>query len=515
MGNVIIKEYAGLIRNYRQLAKELSVDINDLSRKDREEKLLLSAYEKWGYDIGNHINGQFALVLFDESKNETFAVRDQFGLQQLFYYLTDDGILCTLSIKDMLKKDGFKKEFNEKVLQLYLGFTYIAGEETFFKGLYKLMPCKYLVFNENGLKIERYFEAIFTVDESKSEDDFASEIESGLISALKEVKDESEVADSFLSGGVDSSYLLAMSDAKIAYSASYEHKGADESELAKQTAEKLNRNFVKYTVTPEEYFASVKQFMYDMESPTGDASSLVFAICCKEVVKHSKICYSGEGSDEWFGGYNIYRKAEEYMNVPSPLFCGNTYIMHTPEQKRLLKRYHEEYSMANFRKNLYADLKMYEPLTRMLDIDQRIFLEGSIFHNVRRISDSSGLDIRTPYVDMRIYDVALHAPAKFKINGENNKIVLRKAAERVLPKEVAWRTKKGFPVPIRDWLLDKKYNEGIFAKLHGEVAEKFFNIDELDNLILQFTTDHPEFWRKIWTIYTFILWYEVFFINKD
>ena len=149
MENVIIKEYAGLIRNYRQLANELSVNIEGLSRREREDSaddewnlIWQDEFdgdavdsEKWGYDIGNHLNGQFALVLFDESKNETFAVRDQFGLQQLFYYLTDDGILCTLSIKDMLKKDGFKKEFNEKVLQLYLGFTYIAGEETFFKNL--------------------------------------------------------------------------------------------------------------------------------------------------------------------------------------------------------------------------------------------------------------------------------------------------------------------------------------------------------------------------------------------
>lgn len=505
--------YKGIIRNYKELANELSLDISGLSRKEREEKILLPLYEKYKNDIGNHINGQFAIVIKDNENDSYFAVRDQFGLQQLFYYITKDNkILFAASIKDFFTMDGYEKEFDEAVLQLYLGFTYIPGERTMFKGVRKLMPCKYLTYIDNTLKIERYFEPDFTVDNSKSLEEWADIIENSLKSALCEVKDVDEKADSFLSGGVDSSYLLAMSDAKVAYSASYENSASDESELAKETAKTLNREFVKYTVSPELYFSSVKDFMYDMESPTGDASSLVFALSCKEVVKHSTLCYSGEGSDEWFGGYNIYRKANDYMNKENPTYCGNTYIMHTPEQQKILLRYHDEYSMANFRKSVYSELSMHTPLTRMLDIDQRIFLEGSIFHNVRRISDSSGLDIRTPYVDMRIYNVALHCPEEFKINGEDNKIVLRTAADRVLPHEVAFRTKKGFPVPIRDWLLDEKYNKAIHEELQGEVAKKFFKLDELENLWDEFNGDHPEWWRKIWTIYTFLMWYRAFFM---
>lgn len=508
-----IVEYKGLIRNYLELADELSLDITGLKRKEREEKILLSLFKKYKYDIGNHINGQFALIIKDEDKDSYFAIRDIYGLQQLFYYITDDNkILLSTTIKDLFDKEGFVKEFDEAVLQLYLGFTYIPGERTMFKGVKKLMPCKYLVFENGELNIERYYEPDFTVDESKSLEQWADEIENSLKSALTQVKDEDEEVDSFLSGGVDSSYLLAMSDAKVAYSASYENSESDESELAKETAKKLNRQFVKYTVSPELYFSSVKQFMYDMESPTGDASSLVFALSCKEVVKHSTICYSGEGSDEWFGGYNIYKKANDYMNKENPTFCGNTYIMHTPEQQKILKRYHEDYSMALFRKNLYSELGMHSPLTRMLDIDQRIFLEGSIFHNVRRISEASGLDIRTPYVDKRIYNVSLHTPDCFKIDDENNKIVLRTAAKRVLPYDVAFRTKKGFPVPIRDWLLDSKYNQVVYDALHNEIADKFFKIEELENLWNIFINEKPEWWRKIWTIFTFIKWYEAFFV---
>lgn len=512
MSNFEILEYKGLIRNYKDLSNELNINIEGLNRQEREKKILLSLYEKYSYDIGNHINGQFALVIRDNGNDELFALRDQFGLQQLFYYITEDkNILFATSIKDFFDKNGYVKEFDEAVLQLYLGFTYIPGERTMFKGVRKLMPCHYLVYKNEELNINRYFEPDFTVDNSKTLNEWADDIENGLKSALEEVKDSEEKADSFLSGGVDSSYILAMSDAKVAYSASYENSESDESELAKETAKRLDREFVKYTVSPELYFSSVKEFMYDMESPTGDASALVFALSCKEVVKHSSLCYSGEGSDEWFGGYNIYRKANDYMNKDNPTFCGNTYIMHTPEQQKILLRYHEEYSMAKFRKSVYDDISLNTPLTRMLDIDQRIFLEGSIFHNVRRISDSSGLDIRTPYVDMRIYNVALHCPEEFKINDDNNKIVLRTAASRVLPNEVAFRVKKGFPVPIRDWLLDTNLNKDIHKALSGKTASKFFDTDALEDLWQEFTSNHPEWWRKIWTIYTFLMWYEVFF----
>ena len=514
MHKIEILEYKGLIRNYRELSDEISLDIEDLSRKEREELIILALYEKYGYDIGKHINGQFAIILKDLAKDEIFAIRDIYGLQQLFYYITEDNrILLSTSIKDMFSKEGYVKEFDEAVLQLYLGFTYVAGERTMFKGVRKLMPRNYLVFNKDGLRIEKYFEPDFTFDESKTVEDWADDIENGVKSALEEVKDEDEKADSFLSGGVDSSYLLAMSDAKVAYSASYENSTSDESELAKETADKLGRQFVKYTVSPELYFDSVKEFMYNMESPTGDASALVFALSCKEVVKHSSLCYSGEGSDEWFGGYNIYRKADDYMKKETPTFCGNTYIMHTPEQQRILKRYHEDYSMKAFRKSVYACINSTTPLTQMMDIDQRIFLEGSIFHNVRRISDSSGLDIRTPYVDIRIYNVAMHAPERFKISGNDNKIVLRTAAQRVLPHEVAWRTKKGFPVPIQEWLLDPKYNGRIHKALQSDTADKFFKLDELEKLWDTFINEKPEWWRKIWTIYTFIMWYEAFFID--
>ena len=514
MRNLHIEQYRGIIRNYEELSKELSVDISAMNREQREKALILPLYEKYSSDMGNHINGQFAIVIKDDDRNEYFALRDQFGLEQLFYYITEDNrILFSLSIKDMFSKDGFKKEFDESVLQLYLGFTYIPGERTMFKGVRKLMPRNYLIYNEKGLEISTYFEPDFTFDEGKSLEEWADDIENAIKSALTQVKDEDEKADSFLSGGIDSSYLLAMSDAETAYSASYDNSQSDESVLAKATADKLGRKFVKYTVSPKLYFSSVKQFMYDMESPTGDASALVFALSCKEVVKHSRLCYSGEGSDEWFGGYNIYRKADDYMNKENPTFCGNTYIMHTPEQKRILKRYHDDYTMDSFRKRVYKDIKKNPPLTMMMDIDQRIFLEGSIFHNVRRISESSGLDIRTPYVDMRIYDVAMHAPEKYKICKEDNKIVLRTAAQRVLPHEVAWRTKKGFPVPILEWMLNGEYNGVIYEALHSKTADMFFNIEELDKLWDEFTDDKPQWWRKIWTIFTFINWYEAFFEN--
>lgn len=511
--SAIISIYKGYIRNVFELANELNVNINNISRIELEKSVITQLYDKYGFEFPDYINGQFAIVLEDTENDLVYATRDIYGLQQLFYYITEDNnILFSTSIKDLFNQKGFVKEIDKSVIQLYLSFTYVPGERTFFKGVKKLMPCNYLVFKDKYSSIKRYFTPEFAPDETKTLEEWSSELTDALLSVVKEVRTANEEINTFLSGGIDSSYLAAVGSPKIAYSASYVNSSSDESELAKKTAEYLGLDFKKYEVSPELYFSSLKDFLYDMELPTGDASALVFYLACKDVVKESKICYSGEGSDEWFGGYNIYRKAKQYMSCDQPLYTGNTYIMHTPEQKKVLKYFDESYSIQMFRDNLYSQVDKNEsPLSKMLDVDQRVFLEGSIFHNVRRISEATDLEIRTPYVDRRIYNIALHTPDEFKINDDNNKIVLRKSAEKVLPSEVAWRVKKGFPVPIKDWMLIPEYNKVIKESFNSETAKLFFDIDEINNIFNQFITDKPEWWRKVWTIYTFIIWYQVYF----
>ncbi|MBQ6554687.1 MAG: asparagine synthetase B, partial [Firmicutes bacterium] len=256
-----LKEYRGHIRNWSELCTELGIS-PQLEAKEREREIIKAGYEKWGADIAEHLYGMFAFALYDSEKDEIFCLRDHFGTKPFYYYITEDNkLLYGTYIKDIISKDSFKKELNEKMLQLYLTFTYVAGEETFFKGVKKLMPGHYLIFKDGKLTIKRYWTPTFKPDDTKTLEDWANEIHSTLKAVMPQVKTDDEKADSFLSGGVDSSYVLAMSDAETADSCGYDDERFDESKLAAKTAEMLGRKHSVCKIRPEQFFDNVPYVM--------------------------------------------------------------------------------------------------------------------------------------------------------------------------------------------------------------------------------------------------------------
>ena len=510
-----IQEYSGHIRNWKALCEELGIDPNQ-SRQQREEQILIAAYKTWGTDMANHMHGMFAFALWDEDEQKLFCLRDQFGTKPFYYYETADGkLLCSGSIRKIMEQPGFVKELNEDMLQLYLSLTYVAGEDTFFKGVKKLLPGRYLIWQNKTLKIERYWTPEFHPDNSKSLEDWAEEIHTTLASIMKEVKTDDEKAESFLSGGVDSSYVLAMSDAQLANSCGYDDERFDESGLAAQTAKLLNREHSRCLVTPEEYFDIVPYVMYNMEQPLGDASAIVFALGCNATAKHTKLCYSGEGADEFFGGYNMYRNAERYGENLKTFYVGNTNIMKEDEKKKILKNYKEDILPIHLVKEIYEETEGLDPLSKMSDVDIQIWLEGDIYLNVDKMSTAAGLEVRMPLTDTRVFDIASRMPSKYKVNSEQNKVAFRTAAAKVLPEEIAFRKKLGFIVPIRIWMADERYNQDVQAKFHSDYAEKFFNIEEINAIFNDYIGGNSDNWRKVWTIYTFLVWYEEYFIKRN
>lgn len=509
-----IQEYRGHIRNWLALCQELGID-KTLSREAREEAILLKSYEAWGYDMAKHIHGMFAFALWDDVEEKLFCVRDPFGTKPFYYYQAPDGrLLYGTMIGRILEQPGFVKELNEEMLQLYLSLTYVAGEDTFFKGVKKLLPGRYLIWQKQELKIERYWRPEFKPDDSKSLEDWAEELHSTIAAIMPEVKEEGEYAESFLSGGVDSSYVLAMSDVQVTNSCGYEEERFDESGLARQTAELLGRESRRCLITPEEYFAIVPYVMYHMEQPLGDASAIAFALGCKATAEHTRICYSGEGADEFFGGYNMYRNAERYGDNLKTFYVGNTNIMKEEEKQRILKHYQEGVLPINLVKDIYEENEGLDPLSKMSDVDIQIWLEGDIYFNVDKMGEAAGLEIRMPLTDTRIFDIASRMPSNFKINEEFNKVALRTAAARVLPEEIAFRKKLGFIVPIRIWLADERYNRDVREKFHSDMAARFFHMEEIQAIFDDYVGGNSDNWRKVWTIYTFLVWYEEYFVKR-
>lgn len=537
-----VKEYRGHIRNWKALCQELGIDnvmgcqeqenteaygimaasvcaVDEdaiaAARREREETILIKAYEKWGYDMADHMYGMFAFALWDEEEQKLFCLRDQFGTKPFYYYVTENGeLLYGTKIRQIMEQPGFKKELNEEMLQLYLSLTYVAGEDTFFKGVKKLLPGRYLIWQDGKMEIVRYWKPEFKPDESKSLEDWADEIHTTFKEIMPEVKEDNEWAESFLSGGVDSSYVLAMSDAQMANACGYEEERFDESKLAAKTAELLDREFSRSVISPEEYFAIVPYVMYNMEQPLGDASAIVFALGCKATAEHTRLCYSGEGADEFFGGYNMYRNAERYGENLKTFYVGNTNIMKEDEKKKILKNYNENVLPINLVKDIYAETEDLDPLSKMSNVDIQIWLEGDIYLNVDKMSEAAGLEIRMPLTDRRIFDIASRMPSKYKVNEEQNKVAFRMAAAKVLPEEIAFRKKLGFIVPIRIWMADERYNQDVQRLFHSEIAEKFFHMNEIQGIFDDYVGGNSDNWRKVWTIYTFLVWYEEYFVNR-
>lgn len=509
-----VQEYRGHIRNWEALCEELCID-KSLSRREREERILVRAFETWQFDMAAHLYGMFAFALWDEEEKQLFCLRDQFGTKPFYYYETEDGqLLYGTTIRGIMEQPGFVKELNEEMLQIYLSLTYVAGENTFFRGLKKLLPGRYLIWKDGVVTVKRYWKPEFHPDDSKSLEEWADEIHTTLGEIMKEVKTSDERVESFLSGGVDSSYVLAMSDADTADTCGYEEERFDESVLAVGTARILERKISRRVINPEEYFNIVPYVMYNMEQPLGDASAIVFALGCQATAEHTKICYSGEGADEFFGGYNMYRNAERYGENLKNFYVGNTNIMKEDEKKKILKKYDPDVLPIEVAQSIYEEMEGLDPLTKMSNIDIQIWLEGDIYLNVDKMSEAAGLEVRMPLTDLRIFDIASRMPSKYKVNEEQNKVAFRTAAQKMLPEEIAFRKKLGFIVPIRIWMADDRYNQDVRAKFHSEMAEKFFNVEEINTIFDEYVGGNSDNWRKVWTIYTFLVWYEEYFVKR-
>ena len=508
-----IKEYRGHIRNHASLCKELGIPAG-LSRREREERIIKSGFEKWGLALPEHIYGMFAFVLYDTVRGEYILIRDQFGTVPLYYTVAKDGsLLYGTQVRDILKADGFEKKLNEKMLGIYLTMTYTTGEETFFEGIMKLLPGRYMVWKDGKNEVVRYWKPTFYPDQTKSEEEWADELHGTVKQIMCDVKDGDEYVESFLSGGVDSSYVLAMSDAVRCNSVGYDDERLDESALASKTAQFLGKGFNRCLITPEMYFEAVPYVMENMELPLGDASAVAFALGCIATAKGTKICYSGEGADEFFGGYNMYRNAERYGDNLSTFYVGNTNIMKEEEKQKILKRYTPDFLPIDLVKEIYEENEGLDYLSKMSDVDIQVWLEGDIYLNVDKMSRAAGLEVRMPLTDLRIFDIASRLPSRFKVtaDSEHNKIALRRAASKVLPEEIAYRKKLGFVVPIRMWMADERYNADVRRLFTSEIAEKFFNVSEIQAIFDEYIGGNSDNWRKVWTIYTFLVWYEIYF----
>ena len=505
---VQIRYYSGYIRNYKRLCEELGIAL-PLSRGEREERILREAFDKWGVGLTDHLYGAFAFALYDDAVDKLYVFRDQVGQKQMFYTIAGGELLCSGDINELAADSRVEKRLNKRMLQQYLFYGYPIGEETFYEGVYKLMPGHYIEWDGKNAAIHCYFKPLFTPETDKSADEFAEEIRAVVNEILSEEREDTELPykESFLSGGVDSSYLLAAGDAQCANTVGYAEEAFNEAELARDTAAALGRGFRVKVITPEEYFDRIPEVMDKLGQPLGDASAVAFSLGCQAVAEHAKVVYSGEGIDEFFGGYNAHKRV-----LPSDwVYLTCSHIMSEDVVKQLMPDYDPAVRAADPLLEMWDEVQGQSPLAQKLTIDISFWLEGDIYLNTDRTSAACGVELHTPFSDLRLFKTASRIPAEYQFEGEQNKIVFRKAASSVLPHEAAFRKKVGFPVPVRKWLADERYNKPVEEKLFGESSGQLFDRDVMKDMWVRFTGGESLLWNRIYAIYAFLVWYDINF----
>ena len=532
--------FNGEIYNYKALTAELTA-LGHCFATRTDTEVLLHGWEQWGRELLPRLRGMFAFALWDRRAGTLFCARDMFGIKPLYYCRCADGTLLFASeIKAFLDHPSFEKRLNAAQLPLYLSCQYSPGRDTFFAGVEKLLPGHFLIFSDGIVRTTRWVQPAFLPGETPVP---PSELEAVLQDSAAAHKVADVEVAGYLSGGVDSAYITALARPGRTYTISYAEPRYDESFPARALARSLGvRNRVR-RISPGEFWDAVPAVQYHMDEPLADAAAVALYFLNREAAREVKVCLSGEGADELFGGYNIYRDpftAQWYDRLPPwlrgglgaaagllppgpgvnflvrrglPLearYFGHTTLMTEREKRRLLADYEGDGDPMFLTEALWDSTEGLDPVSRMQQVDINLWLAGDILLKADKMSMAHSLELRVPFLDKEVFALAAALPAAAKADARMTKIALRQAAARTLPPASAARKKLGFPVPVRDWLRQEPYTSRVRAAFARPAAAQFFRPQVLHSMLNRHLHG-GDCWRQIWCVYSFLIWYEQFF----
>ena len=544
--------FNGEIYNYLDLRSEL-IARGHTFRTRSDTEVVVHGYEEFGDGLVAKLRGMFAFVIWDSVKKELFGARDAFGIKPFYYAEAEQGsFLFGSEIKSFLCHPHFKKELNDELLSDYLTWNCIPGTDTFFKGVSKLPPGHLLRYTAGGgPTVRRFFTPTFDFEQGKSLEYFVDRI----AACVTESVIAHEIADvevgSFLSSGVDSSYVVAEVRARRpvrTYTIGFENPRINEAENAKLLADAVGvENRVKI-ISAAEYFATAGEVQFHLDEPLANPSANALFFLSRLAAEDVKVVLSGEGADEMFGGYNIYKEPlalAPYQNlVPAPVrravagaagrlpnVKGKSYLIRggTPvegrhisigsafrldEQERLLGRRLATRSPDIFTAPLYADARSYDDVTKMQFLDINLWMVQEILLKADKMSMAHSLELRVPLLDLEVFRLARTIPPEYKVSRTTTKLAFRKAAARRIPQVTADRTKLAFPVPLTEWLRRDACAEMVGAYFGSPAATNFFEKRELMRLLDEHRRGERSHTSKIWNLFTFLLWHEQFFVKR-
>lgn len=546
--NSIVIVFNGEIYNFMTLREELTAK-GHVFRNNSDTEVLVHGYEEWGTELPKHCRGMFAFMIYDMNKDLAFGARDYFGIKPFYYGVIDGNLVFGSEIKSILEYPGYVKKVNTEALEQYLTFQYSVLPETFFKGIYKLAPAHSILFKDGEVTIERYWEPDFDIDENANLDELVDKIDAQMQESVQAHMISDVEVGSLLSSGIDSSYIATVSKADKTFTVGFDYDKFNEISYAQDLSEKIGTQNFSKLITEEEYWSVLPEIQYYMDEPLADASCVALYFVDKTAAEHVKVVLSGEGADEFFGGYNIYHEPVSlhgYQKLPKGLrrfvgkaaemimpegmrgrsflmrgaldveerFIGNAKRFSVKERKKILKNATPAKAPWKLTKPYYDKVKHLDDTTKMQYIDMNFWLIGDILLKGDKMSMRHSLECRVPFMDREVYKLAKTIPTKYKLAEGTTKYALRKAAKRHIPEATAMKKKLGFPVPIGLWLREDKYYEQVKASFESPAAQKFFNTKELVKMLDQHKKGKLDNSKKIWVVYMFLMWYDVYFVQE-
>lgn len=537
--------FNGEVYNYKEIREDL-VKKGHIFRTKTDTEVILHGYEEYGPEVLNKFRGMFSIAIWDLVSKELFIARDFFGIKPMYYTQVGNDLVFGSEIKCILTHPNVKKELNIHALQNYLSFQYGVPNDTFFENIYCLQPGHYLKFKDGKLEITRYWKPEFKIDDAWEYDKLVEEIDKTFKDSVEAHKISDVEVGCFLSSGVDSSYVATQFKGQKSFTVGFNYNKYNEIDYAKELAEEIGQDHYFKKITDDEFWNIVPTVQYYMDQPHADPSCVALYYVCNIASEHVKVVLSGEGADELFGGYRIYHEpyslryskllprfmwkgiagvlnaipmnfpGKSYANRASKTleerFIGNANLFSDKEKMKILKNTDGMKKTSEITKPFYDDTKGMDDVTRMQYIDINLWMIGDILLKADRMSMANSLELRVPFLDKEVWNLARTIPSKFKVTKDGRtKVAMREAALKNMPEKVAQRKKLGFPVPTREWLKQEKYYNIVRKEFESDTAKKYFVTEELIKLLDEHFNLKKDNSRKIWTIYVFLIWYKQFF----
>lgn len=540
----LVLTFNGEIYNYKALRAEL-LEKGHIFVTESDSEVLLHGFEEWGEELLPRLRGMFGFAIWNTEKKELFLARDPFGIKPMHYTRLADGRLVYGSeIKSILTHPDVKKEFNPAALDGYLSFQYSVPDETFFRDIYCLPPAHCLWYRGGEVTLHRYFDPMFAPDEDMTLDETVEEIDRAFTDSVEAHRISDVEVGCFLSSGVDSSFVASYFGGQKAFTVGFDNgQHYNESNYAAELAKEVGIEHYVHIISEEEYWASLPKVQYYLDQPLADPSCVALYFVSKLAAEHVKVVLSGEGADELFGGYRIYHEPYSlrgYQRLPRflrkflaacaarlPDFKGKSFLMRgaqtleerfignakmfTEKEKARLLRDIPATDPTEKTRAFYAQTAGQDDVTRMQYLDINRWMVGDILLKADRMSMAHSLELRVPFLDREVFKVASRIPVRHRIAAGTTKYAMRLAAERHIPASAAEKPKLGFPVPIRVWLREEKYYNTVKAAFTSPTAAQFFNTSELLSMLDAHFAGKKDNSRKIWTVYMFLVWYDVYF----